>query len=270
MLKALSARIRGVDNPPVCGRKIGLCIGINYVGTSYELQGCYNDAVAMKSLVQERFSIPDQDVVLLTDADPSFRAPTYQNIRTVILAAIDLAKEYAKRKLPFSFFFFYSGHGGYVPNARERNGRDSVLYPIDSLYAPRKILTDNYMNQLLRSFPATSKIICVNDCCYSGTMMDLPYVYEKQTFYRSPPNLQSSIINLSASTDLQLSFEAAGHGIMTNMLVDILNSSNGQLTWLQLCNRLNNSIVSFPQNAVLSVSRVSLYDRSAFSPQFFT
>lgn len=268
MLSRLSLRLREKTIPVPCGRRIALIIGINYVGTPYELGGCYNDAISIKGMLKQQCNVPEEDIVLLTDAVPDARLPTHAAIENNLETIRQIAIQYNSR--PITLFFYYSGHGGFSPNPTERHKRDSTLYPIDSIESPQRVFSDNKLNRIFQRFPAKTNIVCINDCCYSGTLTDLPHVYENKKFYRDiTPIMNCNVITLSASTDIQLAFETGGHGVMTDHLVNIVSAQNRKMSWLRLCNALNTQITPLvPQHAVLSVSKVRLYDIAAFTPDF--
>jgi len=74
-------------------RRKALIIGINYFGSSHQLNGCINDAMNIRNfLIQDRgFSGAPHDMVLLTD-DPKNRGtpffPTGANIMAVSIPTL--------------------------------------------------------------------------------------------------------------------------------------------------------------------------------------
>ncbi|RXW16865.1 hypothetical protein EST38_g8987, partial [Candolleomyces aberdarensis] len=63
------------------GNKKALLIGINYVGTYSELQGCVNDVLNLRKFITERWGYDNSNIVTLTDDKKvSKLAPTKANI----------------------------------------------------------------------------------------------------------------------------------------------------------------------------------------------
>ena len=68
----------------------------------------------------------------------------------------------------------FSGHGTYVVDAaqEELDGRDEAIYTLDN-----DIITDDVINKYLSRIPRSCRVICLFDCCHSGTMADLRYKF---------------------------------------------------------------------------------------------
>jgi len=95
--------------------------------------------------------------------------------------------------------FQYSGHGSHV---RDRgvldeleDHQDEILCPVD-LDWKDKLITDDYIGQWLRTFPAGVRIIVILDCCHSGTATrdlqppeDNPH-YKRDRFLAPPIDIE--------------------------------------------------------------------------------
>jgi metacaspase-1 len=93
------------------GRRKALLIGINYIGTKNELNGCINDAMNMREyLVRDRGFNPDpSDMVILTDTPENKGTlfyPTGQNLMAAFQWLVTGNRD------GDSVFLSYSGHGG--------------------------------------------------------------------------------------------------------------------------------------------------------------
>eukprot|EP00854_Cymbomonas_tetramitiformis_P019007 gene19007-22724_t len=147
-----------------------LLIGINYVGSNAELKGCHNDVVAMKTyLISQGFR--EEDMKIYMD-DGIHENPTYDNI----VAAFEWLVE--TFRAGDNLFFHYSGHGGNEPddNGDEKDGRDETLIPVD--YQQRGQIRDDLIyQQLVVALPAGVQLTACMDCCHSGTVFDLPYIF---------------------------------------------------------------------------------------------
>lgn len=151
--------------PPPQGLVRSLFIGINYVGTSYELAGCINDAVDMQKNVSTLYpSIKESRLI----TDNTSVKPT----KSAILSAINWLVE---GLLPGqNVFLHYSGHGGLIrdTNGDEVSGLDSTLYAINN-GTIEQITDDEIRATLVSRIPAGCKCFVVFDCCHSGSAVDL-------------------------------------------------------------------------------------------------
>jgi hypothetical protein len=78
-------------------------------------------------------------------------------------------------------FLHFSGHGtNRIDLAEdEADGRDECIVPVDvDTYGT--ISDDLLTNYLERIHPRT-RVVCLFDCCHSGTILDLPFVYGSPT-----------------------------------------------------------------------------------------
>ncbi|KAI7866353.1 caspase domain-containing protein [Spinellus fusiger] len=159
------------------GRKRALLIGINYTGTSNQLNGCVNDVNNVKDFLISLYGFKENDMVILTDDQetPAF-IPTRENI----LAGMDWLVH--DNQPNDSFFFHYSGHGGSVVdlNGDEADGYDETIYPSDfeSFEGTSGQIIDDIMHdRLVKPLCKGCRLTAIFDSCHSGTALDLPYVY---------------------------------------------------------------------------------------------
>jgi hypothetical protein len=147
--------------------KKALLIGINYVGTPFELKGCINDVNNMVVTLQK---YGYTSVNIITDATPL--KPTRKNIEAAISALV------AGTKSGDTLVFHYSGHGALVKdkNGDEVSGYDGCMIPID--YTTGGVILDDQIRIMLcEKVPAGVQLFGVMDCCHSGTSFDLRYLY---------------------------------------------------------------------------------------------
>merc|ERR1719271_919290 len=157
------------DNPN--GNYRALLVGINYVGSNCELQGCWNDVETMKRYLLGQGYTEDCMKILLDDG--SCDAPNYGNITAAMTWLIEGAQA------GDTLFFHYSGHGASVrdDDGDEKDGRDECLCPCD--YNSAGLLRDDDVFKLLVGpLPDGARLTCVLDCCHSGTILDLPYMFK--------------------------------------------------------------------------------------------
>ena len=152
-------------------KKRALVIGINYQGTKYSLEGCINDAVALRTLLEESFRYPKGDIHLMTDESKGRLLPTGDNI---IHQLRELVKSIRRDGLD-EVWISYSGHGTYMRDRsnEESDGHDELLCPLD--YAIGGCISDDMINHILAEIPTTCRVVGLFDCCHSGTICDLQY-----------------------------------------------------------------------------------------------
>jgi hypothetical protein len=59
--------------------KKALLISCNYPGTNAELKGCWNDNKIWKKILTDVKGFQEEDITILTDADPDYELPTGSN-----------------------------------------------------------------------------------------------------------------------------------------------------------------------------------------------
>mmetsp|Transcript_108109 Transcript_108109/g.187617 ORF Transcript_108109/g.187617 Transcript_108109/m.187617 type:complete len:826 (-) Transcript_108109:84-2561(-) len=147
-------------------------IGINYYGSRAQLSGCHNDVFAMQKAIQQ-FGFKSEDQWVLLD-DGQHDKPTYCNITRAMHWLVDGAKE------GDSLFFHYSGHGTTLADddyGEEDSGMDQALCPVDYEYSG--MLRDDTVYEIMVSpLHQGANLVCVTDCCHSGSIMDLPYTFK--------------------------------------------------------------------------------------------
>lgn len=194
--------------------KRALLIGINYIGTQYQLNGCINDVVNMKRLLTHYFNYKDENIILLTD-DTDIK-PTKKNIISSIISLVQSTKP------DDTLFIHYSGHGYFTRNYGddyEIDGKDEFICPLDNT----SILDDELNNILVKNFPAGAKLRAIFDCCHSASILDLPCrinIYNKFIKENNSKKHYSDIVMLSGCRDSQTSSDAY-----------ITDNYSGALTW---------------------------------------
>ncbi|EOA35245.1 hypothetical protein CARUB_v10020403mg [Capsella rubella] len=144
--------------------KRALLIGINYPGTTEELQGCVNDVRRMHKCLLERFGFAEEDITVLIDTDESYTQPTGKNIRQALSELIRPAKS------GDVLFVHYSGHGTRVPpetGEEDDTGFDECIVPSDLNPIP-----DDDFRDLVEQVPEGCQITIVSDSCHSGGLID--------------------------------------------------------------------------------------------------
>ena len=156
------------------GAKV-LLVGINSYPTM-PLRGCINDIENMCALLKQQYSIADENVQLLLDADAT-KAGIEEKLRW-------LAQPDDGDGPPLRVFHF-SGHGTYVVdgNGDEPDGRDEALVPYD--FTTVGGLTDDILRGVYDEFSPETHLLLTMDCCHSGTITRNPV---EDITYRFLPN----------------------------------------------------------------------------------
>jgi hypothetical protein len=237
-------------------KKKALIIGINYIGTPYELSGCINDTTNITNLLtQHGFN----DFVLLTDNTTI--KPTKENILNELKNLIINANS------GDILFFYFSGHGSYTCdlNNDETDGKDEMIisYDIQGVIDDelKKVISDNLKKDIT--------IVGLFDSCHSGTILDLRYNYlDSDNYDKYFENLketecEGNVIMISGCMDDQTSDENMidknVQGAMTWSFIQSINQ-NPNSSWRELLKSMrdllkNNSFSQIPQ-----LSTDSFYD----------
>jgi len=171
------------------GTKRAVMVGINYIGDDPgELAGCHNDVGNMKKYIMNVHGFEEENIVVLMD-DGAHTEPT----KNAILAAYK--KVVAQSKPGDSIFLHYSGHGSKVQDddGDEDDGYDEVLVPRD--YQKSGMIRDDDLYDLLvKGLPQGVHVVSLMDCCHSGTILDLPFMFQPNGEFEqssgTPPIMQ--------------------------------------------------------------------------------
>jgi Caspase domain len=274
-----------------------LCIGINYRGSPYQLNGCVNDAVNTANYLRA-FGFANIDIV--TD-DPAVtcNASTAASGANIANKLKDLVERSRQGKLDL-VWISYSGHGTQALDTRSRttvdlnpamnldvnpnidttygdeaDGLDDAIVPSD--HDTYGIIRDDYLRNILASFSPATWVVVVMDACHSGTMGDLKYLWnlpsnvKGQATYQAQSKLEClpRVLMVSGCRDSQTSADAYFSdrrqygGALTRCLLDVLVSkptacSNVFLLLSELRNQVR--LRGFTQTVQLSSS----FDISSF------
>lgn len=185
--------------------KLALLIGINYQGTSSELNGCINDVNNIREyLINKRGYNPDNITVI---TDNTIIKPTKAEILLAIDTLIEQSHENEQNDCK-EIFFHYSGHGTYIRDQdhNEVDGRDECIVSSDHQVISDDTLRRNFVDKV-----GNIPTICIIDACHSGSALDLPYQYNftgHKWALTSNKRCQSNILLISGCKDSQTSADA--------------------------------------------------------------
>ena len=163
-----------------------LLIGINYTGTSSQLNGCINDSVNLKNFLIKNKYMKEKDIIMMNDHCKGLFYPTKANIMKQLNVLVDFANQHEDDTI--RIFFSYSGHGAYLPDhdREESDGKDEVLCPVDCSMGGRYIRDDYLKKEFIDRLPGNVKLTLIIDSCHSKTMLDLKYSYKNDSMIENP------------------------------------------------------------------------------------
>jgi hypothetical protein len=225
-----------------------LAIGINYIGSEYELFGCINDANNIINMLKNNFNYTQN--ILITD-NTNIK-PTKQNIIDQFTNLLKYSKS------GDNLFFVFSGHGSQIidSNGDENDGLDEVIVSKDLKY----ISDDQFRNIIHDNLKQNVRLFCIFDSCHSGTCFDLRY-NENGTINNSIIDTISQVFFISGCKDEQTSEDAYLNGKNTGALtfgfLEIIKKYNylkSDITYKQFMDDLRQILIdnNFSQTPQLS------------------
>jgi len=170
------------------GKRKALIIGINYIGSKNQLNGCINDAHNISLFMNQQYGYAYDDMVILTDDQTSqLGQPTRDNIIRAMNWLVEDARPHD------SLFFHYSGHGGQAidEDGDHIDGYDETIFPVD-FQQTSQIISDEMHAIMVRPLPTGCRLTAVYDCCHSGSALDLPYEYGHDGLLKEPDLLHEA------------------------------------------------------------------------------
>ena len=221
--------------------KYALLVGINYRGTRAELKGCINDVQDMKNyLLQHRGYVEANITVLTEDTE---KKPTAANILHGLSTLMLRGHTNGAKEL----WFHYSGHGSSTRdnNGDEDDGMDETIVPLD--YTRSGMITDDILHDYIEHKPVGCEMICILDCCHSGTILDLKYQYKggsNHSIENAHSRVPSGVIMLSGCMDTQTSADAhignKWSGAMTCSFIQAMGKYEYHPTCYQILDGMRN------------------------------
>jgi len=223
--------------------KRALLIGINYIGMKGQLSGCINDTRNMKRFLMS-IGYSEENIIVVTEK--SDKIPTKETILKELKALVTSGAT--------NLVFCYSGHGSYITDTTgdEEDRRDEVLVPLD--YLTNGVIIDDDLKVIINKMNKNSKLMCVFDCCHSGTCLDLPYVYtEGRMVSNNSSETKAEVVLISGCLDNQTSADTTEEG-----------EQQGALTYA-LCKSFKKPSVKSIEDLIINV-RAILKNKYTQSP----
>lgn len=194
--------------------KKGLLIGINYNESSSQLNGCINDTENLAAFLISKKYFKKEDLVMMGDNQKDDLYPTKANIMNQLNKLVQFANTNHDKQV--QLFLSYSGHGYYLKdsNGDEDDGMDEVLCPVD-YNVSGYIKDDDLKRYFINMLPENVKLVCLMDCCHSGSILDLKYQYvisggndSTYKMYDTMEDTKCEVVMVSGCKDDQTSADA--------------------------------------------------------------
>jgi hypothetical protein len=254
------------ENTDQIKSKYALLVGINYINTSKQLNGCINDInIVRQILISHGFN--NQSITVLTD-DSTNLTNTNSSLKPTKTNILNQLTNLLKNSKTGDILFFqYSGHGSTVP---DKNGdeliinnkvTDQVIFGSDFSF-----ITDDELKICINTYLKKDvTLIALFDSCFSGSVLDLRYQYMDTlnsnilTINMKESETIGNVIMISGSNDTQTSAEAFINGkydgAMTYCFLNILKTytdTNQVLSWRTLVQNMRdllseNNFTQIPQ-----------------------
>jgi hypothetical protein len=229
-----------IPEPIPTTNKKALLIGINYIGTGNQLNGCINDVTDVSTfLVGKGFTI--KKITDLTSQKPT---------RSTILSEF---KNLLQNSIPGDvLYFMFSGHGSTQTdtNNNEASGKDQLILPLDL----QPIVDDELKSIINMYLQSGVKLIALFDSCYSGTVLDLKCQYfdslnyDAATINDKENQTNGQVFMISGCTDKQTSADAyinnKYNGALTWSYLETLKTSSTIRTWRELVKTMRDKLNS--------------------------
>nr|GEV56024.1 hypothetical protein [Tanacetum cinerariifolium] len=158
--------------PQVSGRKRAVLCGVTYNGHRKKLEASVQNVWSMQWLLVNKLGFPNDSIFILTEEElDRSKIPTKRNIQGALQWLVGGCQS------GDSLMFYYSGHGCQVPDedGDEIDGYDEALCPLD--YKVAGLLLDDEINStIVAPLPHGVTLHSVIDTCFSGTLLDLPFL----------------------------------------------------------------------------------------------
>lgn len=225
--------------------KKALLIGIDYVNIpKVFLRGCINDIINTRNMLIDAYDYESKNITIIRDDDPGkFISPTREKILG------EFSKLCRESENLEEIWLHYSGHGSQIQitdskiSIKERDGLNEILIPVD--YETEGCIFDYELLSIIQTIKC--RAILIFDCCHSGTICDIPWVFEVDTYGNiNKTNVNNNLIFdnsnvfvLSACKDSQSSADTRNYldqsvGAFSNAILECLRNSHHNIDIIDL------------------------------------
>ena len=214
--------------------KTALLFGCNYSNDERaKLRGCINDVNNVSKYLMNSL---DYTVNVFTDEMPGKHTTASGILGHIHKLATNT---WVQENNITNVWIHFSGHGCQINDISgdEADGLDECIVPSD--YKRSGVISDDSIHNALNCFHPDTNVMVFFDCCHSGSICDLPYVYsgmmvtEKKMKKKTSMRMRSNIVMISGCRDNQTSADAFDvnkkqmwSGAMTSCLLTVLEDKN--------------------------------------------
>lgn len=254
-------------------KKRALLIGINYLNTPQQLDGCIDDIINVRNMLIDAYDYEKQNIVMLRDdSEDSYNLPTYENIMNELDKIVSNSHECSE------IWIQYSGHGAQLGNDSTEKNLSDVLVPCD--LQNQTYVFDHDIHKFIKKISPPCIAMFVMDCCHSGSLGRLQwsiFINEKKEFVTTEnkdidsiesigkidtmpnPNIYflTSCKDNQTSSDVYSRELAEGVGAFSNAFNECLRDSRHHIDILTLYKNISDCLVKggYSQTPVLSSTK---------------
>lgn len=242
-----------MDLPAPRRAKRAVLCGVTYQERKYRLKGTKYDVKDMYGLLFHYLGFSNDSIRLLTDEEKTPNlVPTKENIKHALQWLVQDCQA------GDSLVFYFSGHGLRQPDFKndELDGYDETICPLD--FRTEGMILDNDLNTtLVRPLTRGVTLHAIVDACHSGTILDLPYVYDtkrKNWIDNHPPSGTEKgtrggfAVCISACQDDKLAADTSAFkgkvmkGAMTFSFIEAIKRNPNRMSYGALLDSMQNTI----------------------------
>lgn len=246
-------KITTASGTKTSGAKRALLIGINYVGTDNELNGCHNDVDSVAKRLHE------YKITKLKDA----RGYSHPSRDTIL---DQMRQHVSATGAGDTLYVHYSGHGSQVrdQNGDEKDGMDETICAISEAGEIEEITDDELYATLVQPLHPEARLRVVLDCCHSGSGLDLPVRYTGGAFHKENKHTEKrNVVMISGCKDPQTSADAriSGRyqGALTWALLETVagGGKSRDYTWRELVDKIQKLLLGSDYDQIPQISFMS-------------
>lgn len=170
--------------------KRALLIGINYLkNNEYRLNGCVNDVINVESMLVDAFNYEMNNIKIMRDDIYNIYDDLFPSTVNILR---ELNKIFDESKENDDIWLHFSGHGFFMKdnNNDETDNNDEMIITVNKFGRLEAIL-DDQLNEIFSK--NVSNTFAIFDCCNSGTIGDLEWLFKFEKIKKEEDNITITI-----------------------------------------------------------------------------
>jgi hypothetical protein len=152
---------------PIFSRKKALLIGNDY---NNDFGGAASHNVTIVTNRLKKVGFDDGNIIkILTKSKDDSYTPSTENIKREFINLLTNSQD------GDLLFFYFSGHGSYVADKNNDELTENDQCILDKNYNGDNLIDDWFRTQIDSHLVYGATLVCLFECCHSGTMLDLKY-----------------------------------------------------------------------------------------------